>query len=126
MYDRRNHQRINTKFLVNCSKRNSQTLQQERFLAYSKNISSNGIHLVVSKRLQDGERLNMSLELPDFFLPVSASGEVMWNQESFDFNNSGKPNKIYEIGVRFNYIDLKDQEKLKNFLDKRLNQKVPA
>jgi len=124
MGDKRIHERIPTKFLVNCSKTSKDTLLKVRFLAYSKDISDKGIHLVVSKDLQKGDRFNMSLELPDFFLPITTSGEVVWNQESSELNGVSKENVVFEIGVRFNRIDLRDKEKLRTFIEKRSLQQT--
>jgi len=74
----------------------------------TKNISGNGMSLILLDPVAEGQILNISLSIPGFPLGVFNSyGEVIWTKKS-DKNG----NRFFEIGVQFININENQRESL--------------
>lgn len=74
-----------------------------------KNISKEGVLLVLGERLAEGSEINLSLDVPGDNVPVFAVCEVAW-QKGADRSN------LYETGVKFKKIDGPDRGRLLEYI----------
>ena len=74
-----------------------------------KNISKDGALLELDTRLQQGEELSLSMEVPGDNVPIFASCQIAWQKEL----NKGK---AYETGVKFTKINSSDKGRLLEYI----------
>ena len=78
-----------------------------------RNVSRGGIRLTVSRKLQKGDMLSVSIKLPAQ-KNISVKGRVVWIKE-INLSTLAK-NPEFDIGVEFIDIKEKDREVLNHFL----------
>ena len=75
------------------------------------NISGSGISMVITRPLEIGQLLDISLSIPDFPLGVfRARGEVMRSSQL-----KGEESHLYEAGIRFLDLNEEQRERLISF-----------
>jgi len=75
------------------------------------NISGSGISMVITRPLEIGQLLDISLTIPDFPLGVfRVQGEVMRSSQL-----KGKESHLYEAGIRFLDLNEEQRERLVSF-----------
>ena len=78
-----------------------------------KNISSLGLCMIVYEKLENGEQLSLSIELPDKNV-VMTTGRVIWVRS---FGLPGQKDLVnYDVGVEFLDIKQEDRRLLKQFV----------
>ncbi len=77
-----------------------------------KNISKEGALIVVNKPLEEGDEINLSVDIPGDNVPIFASGQVAW-QRSDGRHQKGDE---YETGVRFTKIESADKGRLLEYI----------
>lgn len=107
MFERRRFVRLETPVLVAFP--SPGTMKTER--SYTQDISESGIKFPTLVRLQIGQQLPLTLELPFSNHSMQATGEVMWIRE---VSRLGAPQ--YEVGMRFQWIDDPDRQRLSRHL----------
>ncbi|MFC1594018.1 PilZ domain-containing protein [Candidatus Omnitrophota bacterium] len=75
-------------------------------VALSKNLSSTGINIVMPHTLERGERIELTIFIPEQETPISARGKVMWQAECEYIPSSKK--HYYSTGIQFNYMSSQD------------------
>ncbi len=85
------------------------TMKTER--SFTQDVSESGIRFPTAVKLQIGQQLPLTLELPFSGSSMQATGEVMWIRE---ISRLGAPQ--YEIGVRFQWIEDPDRHRLSRHL----------
>ena len=81
------------------------TMKTER--SFTRDVSESGIRFSTPVRLQIGQQLPLTLELPFSNFSMQATGEVMWIRELSRLGASQ-----YEVGVRFQWIQDPDRQRL--------------
>ena len=103
MQERRRFVRVDTPVLVEFP--NPETMKTER--SYTRNVSETGIQFPTMVRLQVGQEIPLTLQLPFHTADMQATGEVLWVRE---IARMGQPQ--YEIGVRFHWMEDPDKHRL--------------
>jgi len=103
MRERRRHIRVETPILVEFP--NPTTMKTER--SFTQDVSAAGMRFPTPMKLQIGQELPLTLQLPFQDAPMHATGEVMWIRE---IARIGGPQ--YEVGVRFRWIEDPDRQRL--------------
>ncbi len=80
-------------------------------LAESKNISIKGICFAYPKTLEEGEKISLTVYLPEDSDPIRMSGEVKWCQLQ-----TQKSDLTYDIGVEIFNIKDSDEGKFMDFV----------
>ena len=121
-YSERKERRKRTRVVAECMAVEGTHTPRHHFLAYTRDISLSGAHLVVDASVSPGERLMVSFEIPTYFLPISVCAEVIWTN---DVAQPVEPVKfIREAGVRFLESDRLTQQKLYMFTESSLYQEA--
>ena len=107
MQERRRHIRVETPVLVEFP--NPETMKTERSFTF--NVSDTGLRFPTPVRLQVGQEIPLTLELPFHNATMHATGEILWVRE---ISRLGAPQ--YEIGVRFHWMDDPDRQRLMRHL----------
>ena len=107
MQERRRFIRATTPVLVEFP--NPATMKTER--SYSQDVSESGMRFPTLVKLQVGQQLALSIELPFSNTTMHATGEVLWVRE---IARQGAPQ--YEIGTRFLWIEDPDRQQLARHL----------
>lgn len=79
-------------------------------LGLTQDISLGGMRLGTTERVQPGERLHISIPLPEEGA-VSMRGVVVWSREAYRAGQAG-----YECGLRWTEVDPASQARLNAFL----------
>ena len=103
MQERRRHVRIDTPVLVEFP--NPGTMKTER--SFTADVSESGMCFPTPVKLQIGQQLPLTIELPFNNASMHATGEVLWIRE---VSRLGSPQ--YEIGVKFLWIEDPDRQQL--------------
>ncbi len=74
-----------------------------------KNISKEGALIITDKKLDKGDELNLSMDVPGDNVPVFASCQVAWQK---GLKNNGP----YETGLKFTKIDSSDKGRLLEYI----------
>ena len=93
------------------------TMKTER--SFTQDVSESGIRFPTPVRLQIGQLLPLTLELPFSNMSMQATGEVMWIRE---VSRLGAPQ--YEVGMRFQWIEDPDRQRLGRHLSSFFPQRV--
>ena len=107
MQERRRYIRVETPVLVEFP--NPETMKTER--SFTQDVSEDGMRFPTAVKLQMGQELALTLELPFRDSTMHATGEVMWIRE---VSRHGAPQ--YDIGVRFRWIEDPDRQQLARHL----------
>ena len=107
MEERRKQVRVSTPVLVEFP--HPETLKTER--SYTRDVSETGMRFPTPVKLQLGQQVALTLELPFNNLTMHATGEVLWIRE---IARLGAPQ--YEVGVRFVWIEDPDRNRLSRHL----------
>ena len=92
---------------------------QPKKRSYSKNISGNGICLIMDERVPKGTVMDMYLPLFPEKPPIYVMGEVVRSDEPPDGHR-----KDFDVGIRFVQIRLVDQDRIVKFVFDLERQKV--
>ena len=103
MQERRQHVRATAPVLVEFP--NPTTMKTER--SFTQDVSEAGMCFPTAVKLQVGQELHLSVELPFYDPTLHATGEVVWIRETARL---GAPQ--YEVGVRFKWIEDPDRQQL--------------
>ena len=87
--------------------------------SFTQDVSESGIRFPTPVRLQIGQQLPLTLQLPFSDASMQAIGEVMWIRE---ISRLGAPQ--YEIGARFQWIEDPDRQRLSRHLGTLFPQRV--
>lgn len=79
-------------------------------LALSQDISQGGMRLVSAERLQPGDRIQISVQLP-IQGPITMLGTVVWARETSQAGQTG-----YECGLRWTDLNPPSQARLNAFI----------
>ncbi len=74
-----------------------------------KNISNHGALVLADKKLDEGEELNISMDVPGDNMPIFAACSVAWQDRS---NDSG----TYQTGLRFTKMGNSDRGRLLEYI----------
>ncbi|MBI2104372.1 MAG: PilZ domain-containing protein [Candidatus Omnitrophica bacterium] len=107
MQEQRRHIRVTTPVMIEFP--NPETMKTER--SFSVNVSETGLRFPTPVRLTVGHGIPLTLALPFHNTPMHATGEVLWIRE---ISRLGAPQ--YEVGVRFQWIDDPDRQRLAHHL----------
>ena len=107
MQERRRHIRVETPVLVEFP--NPETMKTER--SFTQDVSETGLCFPTPVKLQVGQELPLTLELPFHNSTMHATGEILWIRET---SRLGAPQ--YEVGVRFRWIEDPDRQRLTRHL----------
>ena len=107
MQERRRHIRVETPILVEFP--NPETMKTER--SFTQDVSESGMRFPTAVRLQIGQELPITMELPFRDATMHATGQVQWIRE---VSRHGMPQ--YEVGVRFRWIEDPDRQRLARHL----------
>jgi len=83
-----------------------------------KDISEGGVSFIVYERLAKGTKLDMQIQTPFDSLPIFAKGKVAWIRDI-----GQEHEKTFEVGVEFTEIDLKDQKRLKMYVENEIRDR---
>lgn len=75
----------------------------------TRNIGGGGICVFLSQRLSLGTPLEVEVQFPNRPQPIYFTGEVVWCKES-EVVDKTQRSRIIQAGVKFVYINPKDQE----------------
>ena len=107
MQERRRHIRVDTPVLVEFP--NPETMKTER--SFTQDVSDTGMRFPTAVKLQVGQQLALTLGLPFNNSVMHATGEIVWIRE---VSRLGAPQ--YDIGVRFQWIEDPDRQRLTRHL----------
>jgi hypothetical protein len=107
MEERRRHIRIETPVLVEFP--NPETMKTER--SYTTNVSESGLKFPTPVKMQVGQEIPLTLELPFNAGPLHATGQIQWVRE---ISRHGEPQ--YEIGMNFRWMEDPDRARLTRHL----------
>jgi hypothetical protein len=107
MQERRRHIRIETPVLVEFP--NPETMKTER--SFTQDVSETGMRFPTTVKLQLGQEIPLTLELPFQNSTMHATGEILWVRQ---VSRLGDPQ--YEVGVRFCWIEDPDRQRLTRHL----------
>jgi len=115
MQERRRHIRIDTPILVEFP--NPSTMKTER--SFTQDVSETGMRFPTAVKLQIGQELPLTMELPFHDAVMHATGEVLWIRE---VSRLGAPQ--YDIGVQFRWIEDPDRQRLARHLTSLFPRRV--
>ncbi|MBI2494992.1 MAG: PilZ domain-containing protein [Candidatus Omnitrophica bacterium] len=107
MQERRRHIRVQTPIIVEFP--NPSTMKTER--SFTQNVSESGMSFPAAVKLQVGQELPLTLQLPFHDSTMHATGEIVWIRE---ISRLGAPQ--YDVGVRFRWIEDPDRQRLTRHL----------
>jgi len=107
MQEQRRHVRIETPVLVQFP--NPQTMKTER--SFTQDVSESGMRFPTAVKLQMGQELPITIQIPFQDSTLHTTGEIVWIRE---IARMGAVQ--YEIGVRFRWIEDPDRQRLSRHL----------
>ena len=107
MQERRRHIRVDTPVLIEFP--NPQTMKTER--SFTQDVSETGLRFPTPVKLEMGQEIPLTLEMPFHHSTTHATGEIMWIRE---ISRLGAPQ--YEVGVRFRWLEDPDRQRLMRHL----------
>jgi c-di-GMP-binding flagellar brake protein YcgR len=113
MKEKREFVRLDLNVKVDWKKITETPEAKQEFSDKTKNISVGGLCLVANEKLNIGETLQISMELPSEKV-INAIGKVVWisEYEILDLEEE----TIYDIGVEFIGISKKEREEINKFV----------
>lgn len=115
MQERRRYIRVETPVLVEFQ--DPQTHATER--SFTQDVSEQGMRFPTTAKLQIGQELTLSLELPFQEHTMRATAEVLWIRE---VSRLGAPQ--YDVGVRFRWLEDPDRQRLIRHLARLFPRRV--
>ena len=115
MEERRRYIRVETPVLVEFP--HPATMKTER--SFTQDVNESGMRFPTAVKLQVGQELALTLELPFHDAMMHATGEVLWIRET---SRLGAPQ--YDVGVRFRWIEDPDRQKLMRHLSSLFPRRV--
>lgn len=115
MHERREFTRIQVPVLIEFP--HPQTMKTER--SFTQDVSETGLRFPTAVRLGIGKSLPLSFSLPYQHSQFHATGEVIWIREIARHGGTQ-----YDVGLRFQWIEDPDRQRLSQFLQTVLNAKV--
>jgi len=113
MKEKREFVRLDLNVKVDWKKISDTPEVEQEFSDKTKNISVGGICLVAYEKLNIGETLQISMELPSEKV-INAIGKVIWISEYEIIDREEET--IYDIGVEFIGISKKEREEINKFV----------
>lgn len=107
MQERRIHVRMQVPVLIEFP--HPATLKTER--SFTQDVSESGLRFPTAVRLQVGQELPLTLQLPYHQAPFHATGEVLWVREVARLGATQ-----YDVGLRFRWIEDPDRQRLDRVL----------
>lgn len=118
--ERRAFVRIPVKVVANCVRSTAGERVPDHFISYTKDISSQGARIILSKNVESGNTITLALELPTSFIPVLIHGEVVWAQAVIVW--SDHCHSFTEAGIKFVDMQNMDAEKMQSFLEQKTQE----
>lgn len=88
-------------------------VNEKRKVASSvKNISKEGVLVVMDKPLYQGSEIRLSMDVPGDNVPIFATCEVAWQRAAKDTNSDHS----FETGLRFTRIESPDRGRLLDYI----------
>ena len=115
MQERRRHIRVETPILVEFP--HPESLKTER--SFTQDVSESGMRFPTAVKLQIGQELALTMELPFRDATMHATVQVQWIRE---VSRHGAPH--YDVGVRFRWIEDPDRQRLARHLTGVFSQRV--
>lgn len=107
MQERRRYIRLETPVLVEFP--SPDTMKTER--SFTCDVSETGMRFPTPVKLQLGQEIPLTLELPFRNATIHATGEIVWVREIARLGETQ-----YEVGVRFRWIEDTDRQQLTRHL----------
>ena len=115
MQERRQYVRLNSPVLIQFP--NPTTLKTEQ--SFTHDISESGLRFPTAVKLQVGQELALTLELPFERSTFHATGEVIWIREIARLGATQ-----YDVGLRYKWIEDPDRARLERHLRTLFSTKV--
>ena len=115
MQERRQHVRLSSPVLIQFP--NPSTWKTEQ--SFTHDISESGLRFPTAVKLQIGQELALTLELPFERSTFHATGEVIWIREIARLGTTH-----YDVGVRYKWIEDPDRQRLERHLRTLFSVKV--
>ncbi|MFA6218025.1 MAG: PilZ domain-containing protein [Candidatus Omnitrophota bacterium] len=112
--EKRESSRLLTRVVAHCQGNAEKIKPCGRFLSFTKDISREGAHIVVSKEVAVGDTFTVGLVVPDYFIPLSIYSRVVWTRDVAGAALAKE--KITEAGIKFVRMDGIDNHKLEDFI----------
>lgn len=96
---------LKTKIKYQLVDKNRRKILPKKYLAYSKNVSAEGLSFTSSRALKKGDYLNLEIYLPSAKDPIYMEGEVKWSQKPSLKPLRGKDRNVYHTGVRLTTVN---------------------
>jgi uncharacterized protein (TIGR02266 family) len=106
------NRRINPRFAVDLDV--TMSSEHNFYAGFAENISSGGLFIATHVLKPTGEKLEISVNLPDKPKPIRCAGEVRWVREY-----SERSNVPPGLGIRFIGLPAEDAEAIEQFLKNR-------
>ncbi len=114
MAEKRESRRLLTRVIAHCQGSPEKIKPCGRFLSFTKDISGEGAHIVVSEKVDVGDTFTIGLVVPDYFIPLSIYSQVVWTRDVLRLAQAKE--KVTEAGIRFVRMDGIDKHKLTDFI----------
>lgn len=115
MQERRGYVRVQVPVLIEFP--HPGTWKTER--SFTSDISESGLRFPTTVKLQMGQELALTLQLPYQNASFHATGEVIWIREIARLGATQ-----YEVGLRFRWIEDPDRQRLTRFFQNVLPSKL--
>ena len=84
----------------------------------SKNISTDGICIIMLENVSPGTNLGLDFKIPNSDIKIKAKGKIAWIKEfSFGFTDT---HKAYDAGIEFTDISEEEKTKIDFYVNKLL------
>jgi c-di-GMP-binding flagellar brake protein YcgR len=110
--ERRRYARLNALVDVACNKHPLKPGKKSS-LRLSKNISKEGICLIVYEKVNKGDLMDLKVYFPDTKVPVQVLARVVWVSE---FTIGDAIGKRYDVGFEFMKIKEADKNKISQYV----------
>jgi c-di-GMP-binding flagellar brake protein YcgR len=120
MVEKRKFPRLPLSVNVSCEVLDGSALSAEEAMA--KNISAEGICLVVLEKIDNGNFLELKLSLAGEVSFMTVKGRVVWVEE-FTVSHASDY-KAYDCGIEFVDVSPQDQESISRYLINPLRQTI--
>ncbi len=108
MQERRQQIRVKTPVLIEFP--NPVSMKTER--TFTQDVSDTGVRFPTEVKLQVGQELPLTFELPYERTPFHATGRVIWIREISRMGGGSQ----YDVGLTFRWIEDPDRNRLERFL----------
>ena len=119
--ERRKAKRVYASFVEYC---HVEAGSSPKFQAFTENISSTGICILVNEEIKANSALLITIYLLDGTIPIETKGVVAWARPSIFLNNT-QDKKHFDIGIEFVEIAKEDRDRLVIYANKYPNEALP-